>query len=609
MGTGTSSDPTVGDGTVAADGPLWSADGSTLWFPQSADLVRFSVSSAGLAGNPTVIKLQTSVSNLNGGTTTTDDLPSGMALSSDGSKLFVALNGVNKLGVIDTATNQLVQEINVGNAPRQVVLAGGRAFVSNEGGRPAHPGDYTNQSDGTNVVADKVTGAASTGTVSVVDLAAGAETSEIPVGLQPTAEHLASDGTLMVANSNDDSVSLIDTATRKVVQTVNVNPLPGSTVGSYPNAITMPDATHVLVSIGRDNALAVYGYSGPHQPLKYTGLLPTDFYPVNAAYDPAVGKIVVTNDKGVGALGPESTISKGPGTAPASGGATGHNTYDDTGTITSFAMPSQAQLASYTSQVFADNDWNHLIASSKPGNPNAAPAAVPAQLGSPSPIKHIFLIVRENRTYDQVLGDIGKGNSDPTLAQFGQTVTPNAHALANQFGLFDNFYDEGTLSADGHNWLVQADANDYIEKQFGAFYRSYPAQGGDALAYQRDGFLWNAATTRRPVGPGLRRVQQLLHPGVAGAELVAVLPGLTGDGRQGGGAHAGSRVVRPYLRRHPVAQRHRRPAVPAVRSGHPGPVPGRRVVADVQSGVAEQLRTEPADDLDARRPHRRRGLG
>ena len=114
-------------------------------------------------------------------------------------------------------------------------------------------------------------------------------------------------------------------------------------------------------------------------------------------------------------------------------------------------------------------------------------------LGDPSKIKHVFLIVRENRTYDQVLGDIGKGDSDPTLAQFGETITPNAHALANTFGLFDNFYDEGTLSADGHNWMVQADANDYIEKEFGAFYRSYPAQGGDALAYQRDGFLWNSA--------------------------------------------------------------------------------------------------------------------
>ena len=105
----------------------------------------------------------------------------------------------------------------------------------------------------------------------------------------------------------------------------------------------------------------------------------------------------------------------------------------------------------------------------------------------------MVVIIRENRTYDQVLGDLGEGNGDPADAQFGAQVTPNAHALAKQFGDLDNFYDEGTLSADGHNWIVQAEANDYVEKEFGAFYRSYPSQAGDALAYQRDGFLWNAA--------------------------------------------------------------------------------------------------------------------
>ena len=144
--------------------------------------------------------------------------------------------------------------------------------------------------------------------------------------------------------------------------------------------------------------------------------------------------------------------------------------------------------------MFGDNHWEHLLAPGLSRTSVGAPtAAVPARLGQPSPIKHVFLIVKENRTYDQVFGDIGEGNSDPSLAQFGAKVTPNAHALADDFGLFDNFYDEGTLSADGHNWLMQADANDYIEKEFGAFSRSYPASGGDALAYQRDGFIWNAA--------------------------------------------------------------------------------------------------------------------
>jgi YVTN family beta-propeller protein len=486
------------DGTVAADGPLWSPDGSTLWVPQTSDLVRFAVGSNGMVtdpNDPVVISLETTINNLTTGPTVVPDGPSGMALSQSGTKLYVALNVINKLGIIDTATNQLVKVIPVGNAPRQVVLVGNYAFVSNEGGRPAKPGEYTNNSAGTNIVANPVTGAAISGTVSEVNLVSGTQVKEIPVGLEPSAEYLARDGTLMVANSNNDSISLIDPATGNVLQTVNVNPLPGSTVGSNPNAITMPNSSQILVSIGRDNALAVYGYSGPTTPLKYEGLLPTDFYPVNAQYDPAVGKVVVTNDKGIGARGLAKTIDKGPGTAPGAESVTGHNTYSDTASITEFSMPSLAALGGYTARVFVNNNWTHLLASKPLDNCKAPPVAIPTRLGCPSPIKHVFLIIRENRTYDQDFGDIGEGNSDPAYAQFGETITPNGHALAKEFGLFDNFYDEGTLSADGHNWLVQADANDYIEKEFGAFYRSYPAQGGDALAYQRDGFIWNDAAS------------------------------------------------------------------------------------------------------------------
>jgi hypothetical protein len=167
--------------------------------------------------------------------------------------------------------------------------------------------------------------------------------------------------------------------------------------------------------------------------------------------------------------------------------------------VTRFSLPSDGELSHYTSIVSTDNTWNQTPAINS-GAYDTVPSVIPAHLGGGSPIKHVVVIVKENRTYDQVLGDLGQGNGDPSLTQFGQPITPNLHALANRFGVHDNFYDEGTLSADGHNWIVQADANDYIEKEFGAFYRSYPAQGGDALAYQRVGFLWNAAQKA-----GLRR--------------------------------------------------------------------------------------------------------
>ena len=485
IGTGVGTDAKIGDGTVAADGPYYSRDGKSLWVSQTVDLLRFSVKSDGtVAPNPVVIPLTSPTLPLATGAY----LPSGMVQSADGSKLYVALNGANTLGVIDVATNKLTQQIPVGVAPRQVALVGGRLFVSNEGGRPATAADFTNLTDNTPVAADKVTAAVNNGTVSVVDPAAGKQTATIKVGLEPTALKV-SGTTLFVANSNDDSVSVISTGTAKVTQTFNVAPLPGSTVGSNPNAIEMTDGNHLLVSIGRDNALAVYRYNGLTTPVQYEGLIPTDWYPVNVQLDHTTGKIVVTNDKGIGARGPQTSISEGPDANVV----TGHNTYNDTGSLTRFAVPTEADLANLTHQVFVNNDWQKLLSRTPLARTQAQPVAIPGTLGAPSTIKHVFLIVKENRTYDQVLGDIGKGNSDPSLTQFGGSVTPNQHALASRYGLFDNFYDEGTLSADGHNWLMQADANDYIEKEFGAFYRSYPAQGGDALAYQRDGFLWNAA--------------------------------------------------------------------------------------------------------------------
>jgi YVTN family beta-propeller protein len=477
VGTGAAGDPKIGDGTISPDGPLYSRDGTSLWLPQSGDLARFKVNPDGtVAPTPTVTKLS--------GPQGRPAIPSGMALSDDGSRLYVALNANNSLGVINTTTNALDKEIPVGNAPRQVVITGGQAFVSNEGGRRAAPGEFTNDSFGTPIVADRSTGGATTGTLSVVDLASGSQSGTIPVGLQPTALFLHGT-TLFVANSNDDSVSVVDTQSKQVKQTFNVNPV--AKVGSYPNAITMPDDHHILVSVGRDNAVAQFGYTDPITPVRLQGLLPTDWYPVNVVNDQALGKIVVTNDKGIGSRGAPSTISEGPGTAPA----TGHNTYNDTGSVTSFQLPSHEALGQYTHQVFANNAWTSNDETARESR--TAQKAIPASVGERSKIKHVFLIVKENRTYDQVLGDIGKGNSAPSLAQFGATVTPNQHALANRYSLFDNFYDVGTLSADGHNWLVQADANDYVEKEFGAFTRSYPAEGGDPLAYQRNGFLWNAA--------------------------------------------------------------------------------------------------------------------
>jgi YVTN family beta-propeller protein len=456
---------TFGGQGVAA--PVYSPDGTALYAATLDSILKYTVGANGLVTDPT----DPSVLSLPSGS-----FPYGLAASTDGSTLYAALNGTNKLAVIDTATDTLTDSIAVGNAPNSIAIVGDEAFVSNRGGRPAKPGDTTDDSDGTPIVVNKSNSVPTSGTLSVVNLKTNTVSGTVNVGIEPT-NMTVHDGDLFVTNTNSDTVSIVGIASRKVLQTFNVNPLSGTTVGAYPNSIAFISPTQFLVSVGRDNSLAEFGYSGPTTPVRYEGLIPTDWYPNEVEYDPTVGKVIVSNQEGVGTDGAEQT-------------------YAYKGTLTSFTPPSNPDLGPLTKDVFTDNAWNNLqpvkakaTSSSKQGKL----PAIPTQLGQPSAIKHVFLIIKENRTYDQVLGDIGKGNSDPADTDYGETVTPNQHALANDFTLFDNFYDDGMLSADGHNWLMQADPNDYLLQDSASDWaRSYPAGGSDPLSYQQDGFLWNA---------------------------------------------------------------------------------------------------------------------
>ncbi|HXA65906.1 MAG TPA: alkaline phosphatase family protein, partial [Bryobacteraceae bacterium] len=173
-----------------------------------------------------------------------------------------------------------------------------------------------------------------------------------------------------------------------------------------------------------------------------------------------------------------------------------YNTHQDNGTVSIVPVPNNGQLKKMTAQVFQNNHWDltQNINSAAGGNPNATPEAIPANIGDPSPIKHVFLIIRENRTYDQVLGDVAAGNGDPSLAVFGGKNTPNAHALVQRFPLFDNFYDPSRQSADGHQWITEGMAPYADDIQSPDWVRSYPGgNAGDALAYQKKGFLFSEA--------------------------------------------------------------------------------------------------------------------
>jgi YVTN family beta-propeller protein len=389
---------------------------------------------------------------------------------------------------IDPAAGTIKQTFTTGIAPRQLKFVGTSLYVSNEGGRQAVAGDTTMNSYGTQVPADTNLGTSTTGTVSVIDTSnTSAAISSINVQLHPTAMYL-NGTTLYVANTNSDTVSVIDTKTGTVMQTIATQPWASSTTGYQPTAITM-QGNHLLVSLGSANAIAVYKVNtkDPRDPASYIGLLPTDYFPENVA---AVnGQIVVTNTRGIDARGPLLTYDKGQGTTPA----TGHGTHSTTASLTRFTLPSDKQIQKYTAQVFTQNGWDSSSVKQAQGDQggNQPVDAIPKRIGDPSPIKHVFLLVKENRSYDQLYGDMKQGNGDPSLAQFGQKVTPNQHALASQFGLYDNTYDIGTNSAEGHNWIMQGDNPAYTQTSAGEYTRSYDTEE-DVLGHQRSGFLWTS---------------------------------------------------------------------------------------------------------------------
>jgi YVTN family beta-propeller protein len=452
---------------VGQEGPTYSPDGSQLWLGQTNGYRTFTVNPDGTLGNPTFITIPQDGPKR--------ALVGEAVFSPDGSTVYSAVNGQNRVVAINAATGAIQQSWAVGNAPRDMIKVGTKLYVSNEGGRPAMPGDTTINSYNTQVPADPVTAATTTGTVSVIDLAnPAAAVTSIDVGLHPTALY-ASNGALFVTNTATNDVSVIDTASNTVVQTIATQPWPEAAVGYEPDAVTLTEDGHLLVTLGRANAVAVYRYTTPQEPVSYVGLLPTDYFPAEIA---TVGNdVLVSNTRGIDARRPT--------------GSAGHGTHDTTSSLQRFTLPSDRVIRSETGTVFSQNGWTAGSVTLAKGN-GAKPVPVPLRLGDPSTIKHVFLIVKENRTYDQMFGDVPRGNGDPTLAEFGENVTPNQHAMAQQFGLYDNTYDIGTNSAEGHNWLMQADDPEYTESSAGEYTRSYDTED-DALGHQRSGFIWTGA--------------------------------------------------------------------------------------------------------------------
>lgn len=322
---------------------------------------------------------------------------------------------------------------------------------------------------------------------------------EIAVGSNPNDFCLTANGRwLYVANANDNSVSVIDTKQRKVVETLHAALYPDAPTGSTTNGVALSqDEKTIYIANADNNCLSVFDVSIKGNS-KAKGFIPVGWYPT--AVKTIGSRIYVTNGKGftsqANPYGPNPInkkvqlgFQKGDMNKPQEvqyiGGLF-------KGTLSIIAAPSDKQLAVYSQAVYRNSPYSktkELVSHEEAGNP------IPRKVGDPSPIKYVFYIIKENRTYDQVLGDVTEGNGDTSLCLFGRKVTPNQHALAKEFVLLDNFYVDGEVSADGHNWSMGAYATDYLEKtwvtSYGGRGGDYDAEGNRKIANNKNGFIWD----------------------------------------------------------------------------------------------------------------------
>ena len=397
----------------------------------------------------------------------------GMALDDPNKRLYVVTKENNSLYVIDIQTKKVISQYPLGGEGYTCLLS------------PDHKLLYISCWG-----CDKVV---------LFDTRQQKIAGSIDVGDNPNDLCITKNGQyLFVANSNDNSVSVIDTRQRKSIETLNSALYPGSPSGSTTNSVALSaDEKSLYIANADNNCLAVFDVSTPGS-CKSKGFIPTGWYPTCVRI--ANEKILVSNGKGLSShanpYGPNPTRKDEEVVYRVSG--TEHKIKEQyigglfRGTLEILHTPDAVQMAAFSQVVYKNTPYNkdkELISEGEAGNP------IPVKIGNKSPITHIFYIIKENRTYDQVLGDLPGGNGDTTLVLFGEKITPNQHALAREFVLLDNFYVNGEVSADGHSWTMGAYATDYLEKEWPTSYGgrggSYPGEGEREIANNKDGFLWD----------------------------------------------------------------------------------------------------------------------
>ncbi len=415
-------------------------------------------------------------------------LPNDITINKEGDEnyLYVVLNGNSQLTKIRLRDKKIIWTTATGMAPFGIAIASNKAYVTNWAG--AFPTDASRETAGIpygNVYIDPRTGATASGTVSVIDLQTGKKLTEIEVGLHPNAIIAGSDNQFVyITNGNSDNISVINTATDAVTDSISVK-LGGkesSLIGDSPNALAIDKTgTTLYVSNGMDNAIAVVKpgakASAAGKGKSYiSGFIPTEAYPAGLAITDSF--LYISNLEGEGARA-----------------ATNKNftVHQQEATVSVIPLPDKNTLQSYTARVEAANMLYRTKLTRLLPRKGIAAKPVPERIGEPSVFKHVVYIIKENKTYDQVFGDVPAGDGMKSLCIFGNEVTPNQHKMAKEYSLLDNFYASGKSSAEGHSWTDAAIVTDYIEKNVRAWFRSYPHVLADALAYNKEGFIWNNA--------------------------------------------------------------------------------------------------------------------
>ncbi len=409
----------------------------------------------------------------------------GIARAPDETTLAVSGDLASAVVFVDVARGSVGAPIRVGAHARTGAEHNARGSSPIDAG--SHPAGVAFSRDGKTLFVANWAGH----TLSVVDVATRRERSSIDVGRHPEALLLSPDGRrLFVSETDDDTVGVVDIASEKRTAGVNVAPYGGKLFGASPSALALsPDGKRLYVTLGAANAVAVLALGGAAPQL--IGMIPTGWYPTALAVTPDGTSLDVVDGMGEGGRANPQFQPYVRRPRGAAGHASGYVASGMIGSVRRIEIPSDAALADGVAAV--RNNAGPAL-----GTSLTAPTATAGRiLHAGGPIRHVIYIIKENRTYDQVLGDLGGADGDPALTLFGAHVTPNEHALAHRFGILDDTYADAEVSADGHNWSTAAFANDYLERMWPQNYGGrrilYDFEDGAIASNPHGGYLWNDA--------------------------------------------------------------------------------------------------------------------